>query len=130
MKKKLLVIDDQEMFRQQIVNGVKNLKLESSFEVIEAINGIDACDKFTENDIDIMTIDLNMPEMTGIEFLECLDRDLPEKLHSTLKFIITAEGVDADLKASTKKFNIKSWILKPIDVEKFLKMVHNFYEEE
>lgn len=123
MRKKILVIDDQDMFRQQFINAVKSLNLDEKFEIIEAVNGIDACDKIQEYEIDIMTIDLNMPEMNGLEFLKNLSEDMPDKLESVMKFIITAEGMDEDSKDVTKKYGIRSWIIKPMDVEKFLSML-------
>ena len=66
MAKTILVVDDDPM----------NLKMadfilkKASYEVIPAASGAECLDKLKENSIDLVLLDIEMPQMNGIETLE------------------------------------------------------------
>lgn len=66
MAKTILVVDDDPM----------NLKMadfilkKASYEVISAASGAECLDKLKENSIDLVLLDIEMPQMSGIETLE------------------------------------------------------------
>lgn len=63
---KLLIVDDAMFMRTMIKNIVKD----SDFEVVaEAENGLEAVKKYDEVKPDIVTLDITMPEMDGLEAL-------------------------------------------------------------
>lgn len=65
--KTVLVVDDAAFMRVSI----KNMISKHGFEVVgEAENGIQAVEKFKELNPDIVTLDITMPEMTGLEALK------------------------------------------------------------
>jgi len=61
---KVLIVDDAAFIRAQL----KQLLIENGFEVVgEAENGKVALEKIKELKPDIVTLDITMPEMNGIE---------------------------------------------------------------
>ncbi len=66
-KVRVMVVDDSILFRSWLV---QNLESDSRFEVVGyAINAIDAKNKLPRLKPDIMTLDIEMPGMTGLDFL-------------------------------------------------------------
>ncbi len=71
MKKiRVLVVDDSYMFRNVLVSG---LNADPAIEVVAvAENPFEARDMIIKHDPDVMTLDVEMPKMDGIEFLRKL----------------------------------------------------------
>jgi two-component system, chemotaxis family, chemotaxis protein CheY len=64
MSKRILIVDDAAFMRMMI----KNILVEAGYEIVgEAENGHDALDKFKDLRPDLITMDITMPEMDGIE---------------------------------------------------------------
>ena len=62
--KKVLIVDDASVVRLMIKKALK----EGDFEIVgEAVNGIDALTKYKELRPDIVTMDITMPEVDGIQ---------------------------------------------------------------
>jgi len=62
--KKVLIVDDASVVRLMIKKALR----EGDFEVVgEAVNGIDALTKYKELRPDIVTMDITMPEVDGIQ---------------------------------------------------------------
>ena len=69
-KIRILIVDDSVFFRAALVKGFSN---EPDFEVVgEAFDPYDARDKILELEPDVMTLDVEMPYMNGVEFLKVL----------------------------------------------------------
>ena len=64
--KRVLIVDDASFMRMSIKNMLANY----DFEVVgEAENGVMAIEKYKELQPDIVTMDITMPEMDGLEAL-------------------------------------------------------------
>jgi len=67
---KILVVDDSVVFRTQISASLKDLK---GAEVIgTAANGKIALSKMETAKIDLITLDMEMPEMNGLETIKAI----------------------------------------------------------
>lgn len=74
-KIRVLIIDDSLLSRELLS---RSLSLDSSIEVIgTASDPYDAVDKINELEPDVLTVDIQMPRMNGIEFLHKLIPQLP-----------------------------------------------------
>ena len=116
MKKKVIIVDDSESIRLQLK---ESLLKEGSYEVFEAVDGQNGFDtiKASNEDFDLMIVDLNMPKMNGFELLEALEKndiclDVP-------KIIFTTETLKEDknaqkMKENGKKLGVKTWFTKPL----------------
>lgn len=67
---KVLVVDDSLIFREVLARGIST---DPYIEVVaKAVDPFDARDKILEHSPDVMTCDIEMPKMNGIEFLKRL----------------------------------------------------------
>ena len=66
MSKRVMTVDDSATVRQ-----VLNITLEGAgYEVITAVDGVDALKKLTTETVDMLVTDLNMPNMDGITLIK------------------------------------------------------------
>lgn len=87
-KIKILVVDDSSLFRQLLI---QNLSEQYDFEVVGyAINAFDAKQKIPRLNPDVITLDVEMPGLNGIEFLKQLlpQHPIPVILVSSLNLSV------------------------------------------
>jgi DNA-binding response OmpR family regulator len=101
---RLLVVDDEEDVRLLI----SRILAEKGYDVLEARNGEDALEKLAEHHIDLMVLDLMMPEVDGWEVLRRL-RSLPD---APAVVIVTALGDYAALSRGIRE-GASAYIIKP-----------------
>jgi two-component system, chemotaxis family, chemotaxis protein CheY len=124
--KKLLIVDDQEIFRKQFIGAVNSLGLEDKIEIFEAENGVKGIEEFGKLNVDFLVVDVHMPEMDGVTMLEKLNEQHQDSIKNTVIFMITTEA-DASLKEKGRQLGVESWILKPINVIKFFGLLDRKY---
>jgi two-component system chemotaxis response regulator CheB len=91
---KLLVVDDSALARKLLG---KIFGAEADFEVRLAVNGRDALGQNAEFRPDVITLDIHMPDMDG---LECLDRIMVERpCPVVMVSSLTSDGADVTLEA-------------------------------
>ena len=91
---RVLVVDDSALMRRLLGQIFAS---DSEFEVQFARNGVEALDLIGAFDPNVVTLDINMPQMDG---LACLDRIMVEAPRPVVMVSsLTAEGADATLEA-------------------------------
>lgn len=94
-KPKLLIVDDTQINRTML-----KLMLENDYEILEACDGLEAIkiiDEYKQN-ISLILLDVEMPHMTGFEYLEYLNKK--EYIHDIPVIIISSDDhIDTILKA-------------------------------
>ncbi|MBK1720692.1 chemotaxis-specific protein-glutamate methyltransferase CheB [Thiocystis violacea] len=80
---KLLIVDDSALMRRQLANV---FQAEGDFEIRQARNGREAVEENRAFEPDVVTLDINMPEMDGITALSLLmaERPVPVVMVSSL----------------------------------------------
>jgi two-component system chemotaxis response regulator CheY len=105
MSEKILVIDDSRMVRQQVGRALEG----AGFTVVEATDGADALEKLAATpETRMIVCDVNMPRMSGIEFLENIQA---QGLRLAV-VMLTTEG-QPEMIARAKSLGAKGWIVKP-----------------
>lgn len=118
---RVLVVDDSDVIRQLIS---VNLELEG-FEVETAVDGQDALDKIHDVQPDLMTIDVVMPRLDGIETVKRL-RDDPRT--AALKIVmVSASAQQADLDRGAAA-GVDAYLTKPFDPEALVRTVRDLIE--
>jgi two-component system chemotaxis response regulator CheY len=65
MPEKILVVDDAAFMRMMI----RDILVKQGYEIHEAVNGRDAVEKYQDLQPDLVTLDITMPEMNGLDAL-------------------------------------------------------------
>ncbi|AGX43394.1 chemotaxis protein CheY [Clostridium saccharobutylicum DSM 13864] len=111
--KRVLIVDDAAFMRVTLKSMLEN----NGFEVVgEAENGIIGVQKYVELNPDVVTMDITMPEMSGIDALKEM-----KKINPNVKVVmISAMGQDMLIRESVIA-GAKSFIVKPFKEEFMVK---------
>ncbi len=111
--KKVLIVDDAAFMRMSLKMTLEK----GGYEIAgEAANGKIAVDKYKELQPDIVTMDITMPEMTGIEALKEI-----KKINSNANIVmVSAMGQELLVKEAIIS-GAKSFIVKPFTEETLIK---------
>ncbi|KIC94427.1 LytR/AlgR family response regulator transcription factor [Flavihumibacter solisilvae] len=107
-----IIVDDEPLARQGMemnIEAVASLQLLGSFS-----NAFAAGDFLRKEKVDIMFLDINMPELNGLDFLKSL-RDVPLVIFTTAYPQYALESYELDA---------IDYLVKPIRIERFLKAVN------
>ena len=114
-----LLVDDSSIVRKVLIRTIGMTDLEVS-EITEAVNGLDALEKLENRWVDLIFLDINMPIMNGVEFMEKL------RAHPTFKslpvVIVSTEGSQERIKR-LEELGIQSYLRKPVSPENLTKTV-------
>ncbi|MEH7458851.1 MULTISPECIES: response regulator [unclassified Bacillus (in: firmicutes)] len=113
MAHKILVVDDAMFMRTMIKNLLKG---NTEFEIIgEAENGLEAIQKFKELQPDIVTLDITMPEMDGLEALKEII-----KIDANAKVVICSAMGQQSMVLDAIKVGAKDFIVKPFQADRVI----------
>lgn len=120
MSKTILIADDSASIRKIISLA---LKVEG-YNIITAVDGMDALEKLSTNKVDMLITDVNMPNIDGIKLVESIRQD---KMFASLPIIILSSlsddgNIEAGIKAGANSYLIKPFNQKRIvyEVVKYL----------
>jgi len=107
--KRIMIVDDAAFMRVSI----RNIVTKNGFEVAgEAENGAVAVQKYAELRPDIVTLDITMPEMNGIEALKAIRQMDP----SATVIMVSALGQEAMVRDAVMS-GAKGFVVKPFKEE-------------
>jgi adenylate cyclase len=117
-KKTILVVDDIPLMRTMLVKYIKTLGTKvlketgeaPTLEVVEAANGKVALEKMKEQPVDLIFLDLMMPEMDGLTFLG-IKREDPAI--SEIPVIVCSALGEKDTVDKAKDLGARAYIMKP-----------------
>ncbi|MBW2569808.1 MAG: response regulator [Deltaproteobacteria bacterium] len=116
----VLIVDDSNSMRAVIkkIISISGFKIDQCFE---AGNGKEALEALTDNWVDVIVSDINMPEMNGFELLKSLKED--DFFKNIPVILITTESSD---KRMQEAFNLgaKGFIKKPFAPEEVKKVLY------
>ncbi|MDF2594275.1 MAG: response regulator [Clostridia bacterium] len=112
---KVLIVDDTAFMRLTI----KTMLEKNEFEIVgEAENGKEAIEKYFEYRPDIVTMDITMPEMSGIQALKAIKQKEPQ----AKIIIVSAMGQESLVKEAIIA-GAESFIVKPFREEDLIKTI-------
>ena len=113
---KCLIVDDESIAIKGISNHIKKLDF---LQVIASCSSApEASEILKKEEIDLMFLDINMPHLTGIEFLESFDK-------APLTILTTAYSEYA---LDGYRLNVVDYLLKPISFQRFFQAVQKARE--
>lgn len=115
MKINCLIVDDEPPAREVLkryVEDMPTLKL-----VGECANAIQAITTLQQEDVDLVFLDIRMPQINGIDFLKAI-KTPPKVIFTTAYTDYAVEGYELD---------VVDYLMKPIRFERFLKAVNKAF---
>ncbi len=113
-----IIIDDDKISRilfENYINKIDFLELHDSFETpIKAINILES-----NKEIDLIFLDIEMPEMTGVEFIKNL-KNLPQIIIISAREKYALDAIE---------YGVTDYLLKPVAYARFYKAVKKAYEK-
>ncbi len=105
MAKKVLIVDDSALVRKQLSEIISTL----DFDIDIAKNGQEAVDKATSMQYDVITMDINMPVMDGIEAV----RQIMDKQPTAILMVSSLTTGDAAVTMDALDLGAIDYIAKP-----------------
>lgn len=111
-----IIVDDESIAREVLETHL--VKIPNISIVGKYANAIEALNALRENNVDLIFLDINMPEVSGISFAKSINKNI--------KIIFTTAYRDY----AVEGFELQAvdYLLKPISFERILKAVHNYFD--
>ena len=122
MTKKVMIVEDNEL----------NMKLfhdllhSQGYETVETNNGLEALDLARDNKPDLILMDIQLPEVSGLEVTKWLKED--EELKEIPVIAVTAFAMKGD-EQRIRDGGCEAYISKPITISNFLETIRSYVGE-
>lgn len=113
---KCIVIDDEPLARSLLEGHIAEIAFLTHLQSFK--NALDAITFLNQNKVDVIFLDIQMPKLTGIDFLK--------SLHHHPKVILTTAYREYALESY--EYEVVDYLLKPITFTRFLKAVNKLQE--
>jgi two-component system chemotaxis response regulator CheY len=112
--KTILVVDDSRIMRNIVKNTFAAMNIPCQF--VEASNGKDALVQLEKQAVDLVLLDWNMPELSGLEFLKRVRA--MEKYKALPVIMVTSEAARYNVIEALKN-GATDYIIKPVNEKNF-----------
>lgn len=116
MSIRCLIVDDEPLARKLLISYVENCQ--DLTLIAECATAMEARIKLREEKIDLVFLDIQMPQLSGLQLLQALQMR-PAVIFTTAYRDYAPEAFDVDA---------IDYLIKPISQERFLKAVDKYYE--
>lgn len=116
MGKRIMTVDDSPTVRQMVGLTLR----EAGYEVVEAVDGVDALRRLEQESVEMLITDLNMPRMDGVGLIRAVRSNPANRFIPII--MLTTESHDLK-KQEGKAAGASGWIVKPFKPEQLLGVV-------
>jgi len=106
--KKILIVDDEVSFRQHL----SHLFIRRGYQVLEAQNGKETLDIIQDTPVDLVLLDIVLPDLDGIEILQKLKEQYPD-----IQVIMMTGNATVENAIASMKLGAYDYLIKPFDLE-------------
>lgn len=115
MSGKILIVDDAVFMRMKL----KDILTKNGYEVVgEAQNGQEAFEKYQATNPDVVTMDITMPDVDGLEALKMIRAHDPNA-----KVIMCSAMCQQGMVMDAIKSGAKDFIVKPFDTDRVINAI-------
>jgi two-component system chemotaxis response regulator CheY len=111
-----MTIDDSATLRQMVSLVLRG----AGYEVIEAVDGLDALAKLKGQEVRLFLADVNMPKMDGFELTRSLRAMEPYRF---VPIVLLTTETHPEKRQAGKAAGATAWIVKPFDPDQLLAVV-------
>ena len=111
MSQRVLVVDDSSFMRTLLTKIIK--KSPKIDDVVEAMDGNSAVEKYQQEHPNLVTMDIDMPGMNGLEAAKKI-----KELDPKAKIVMVTSANKEEMKKEAQKIGTLGYITKPFDAEK------------
>ncbi len=115
---KILLIEDEAAIRRVLIKILTEEN--NTYEVDEAVDGVEGMEKIKQQEYDLVLCDIKMPKMDGVEVLEAVKKLKPE-----IPMVMISGHGDLDTAVNTMRLGAFDYISKPPDLNRLLNTVRN-----
>ena len=106
--KRILVVEDNEMIRVAMEEGIKKLK--PDYQVVAVIDGVTALAALYKQSFDLMITDYNIPGMTGMDLVSKVQQILPDM---RIVMMSAQDIIEIRIEARQRHLNLDGYLQKP-----------------
>lgn len=121
MDAKILIVDSISIMRSTYINALEN---EGYTNILEAENGEEACRLFTEEEPDLVIMDLSIPGKSGLESLKDIKKNNPDA-----NVIICSAQSHRELVIESVRLGASDFITKPLKTERLMRSVKKLLDK-
>jgi len=119
MPKRVMIVEDNELNMKLF----RDLIEASGYETVQTRNGLEALDLARAHKPDLILMDIQLPEVSGLEVTKWLKED--DELHSIPIIAVTAFAMKGD-EERIRQGGCEAYMSKPISVPKFVETIKNY----
>jgi two-component system cell cycle response regulator DivK len=119
MPKKVMIVEDNELNMKLF----RDLIEASGYETVRTRNGLEALDLARAHHPDLILMDIQLPEVSGLEVTKWLKED--DELHKIPVIAVTAFAMKGD-EERIRQGGCEAYISKPISVPRFIETIKSY----
>lgn len=113
----ILIIDDEKMNRKQVMHLLKD---DESFNVIEADTGYEGVNRLYDNNVDLILLDIRMPDLDGFETLSMI-----RSVNTDVPVIFLTADKDIESINRAESLGVKDYLVKPVTKKALVDVIQN-----
>lgn len=118
---RVMLVDDEKDFRETLCKRLRKRKL----DVISAGGGREALAKLEEKPVDVVVLDVRMPDMDGIETLKEIKKTMP-----SIEVIMLTAHADVQVAVEGMELGAFDYLMKPMDIDELLYKLQDAYKKK
>jgi len=119
MNGRILIVDDEEI----VIRSCLRILAAGDYQVDSSRDGLDGLRKVSENDYDVLILDIKMPKMDGMELLQRV-----KEAHPDIDVIMITGLHEIETAVQAMKLGAIDYLPKPFDPEEFALVVDRVFE--
>ena len=117
MSQRVLVVDDSSFMRSLLTKIIK--KSPKIDDVVEAMDGNSAVEKYQQEHPNLVTMDIDMPGMNGLEAAKKI-----KELDPKAKIVMVTSSNKEEIRKEAQEIGTLGYITKPFDAEKINEVIN------
>jgi len=125
-KAPILLVEDDRVDAMTVMRAAKEVNLKNKLELRG--NGEEALEYLQDEKSDkpcLILLDLNMPKMNGMEFLNIIKKDADFK---SIPVVVLTTSNEIDDKKTCFENSVAGYMIKPVDFSEFIKVMKSIKE--